>query len=110
MGIRNPFANVTFTLKKHVSKIYLIAFPVLLLAVAELVIFLVISNGKIKMAYSEIAIFMSILAIVAIAGILHLYNKLVNPLRLAKKALNNYVISQEIPQPPDHSGDEAGLL
>ncbi len=97
--------------KRHASKFFLIAFPVILLALTELVIFVMISNGAIRMSYQTVVLLVFILSVVAVLGILYLYNKLVNPLRLAKEALNNYVVSQEIPElPANSSGDEAGIL
>ncbi|MCW3122973.1 MAG: hypothetical protein JWQ38_2465 [Flavipsychrobacter sp.] len=96
--------------KKYSSRGFLIAVPVVLLAVTELIIFLMISAGYIEVSPWVAVLLVLILSGVAIGGIMYLYNKMVNPLRLAKQALNNYVVSQEIPQLPTHTSDEAGLL
>ena len=108
---RDNYKKVKFPVdKKHVSKIFLVAFPVIILATAELFIFFMIGDGRIKVSTGMAFLLVFILTLVAISGMLYLYNKLVHPLRQAKDALNNYISSQEIPQLPDHIGDEAGLL
>jgi len=96
--------------KGNASKFFLIAVPVILHALSELAILIMVSNGVIKLSYRMAFLLVFLLTIVAVAGVLYLYNRLVSPLRLAKQALSNYVVSQEIPQLPTRTGDEASLL
>ena len=96
--------------KKYSSKGFLIAVPVVLLAVTELAIFFVISFGNLEVSIWTAVVIVLILSAIAIVGVLYLYNRMVKPLQLAKDALNNYVVSQEIPEMPAHTGDEASIL
>jgi signal transduction histidine kinase len=96
--------------KKYTSKGFLIAAPVVLLALTELAIFFIISFGHIQVSMWMAVVVVLILSAIAIAGVLYLYNRMVKPLQLAKVALNNYVVTQKIPELPTHTTDEAGLL
>lgn len=96
--------------KIRASKSFMLAFPVILLALAELAIFLLINFGIIKLSVTVTIVLVLVLGVVALCGTLYLYNKLVKPLRLAKQALSNYVVSQEIPEMPANTTDEAGSL
>lgn len=96
--------------KRYAMKFFIVALPMMLLALGELVLFVLASKGRIKVSFEPLIIFILIFLNVTAIAVIYLFNKLVSPLRLAKEALDNYVISREIPELPIGYPDEAGQL
>jgi signal transduction histidine kinase len=91
-------------------KFFIVALPMAVLALGELVLFVLVSKGKIKISFEPLIIIILVFLNITAIAVLYLFDKLVSPLRDAKDALHNYVTSREIPQLPTGYDDEAGQL
>ena len=100
---RNPISE-----KKYALKFFLATLPLISLALAGPCLLILVDRGSINKSIA-VAILL-ILSVFATFITLNLFKKLVAPLRLAKKALNNYVATNEIPALPVDYEDEAGVL
>ena len=100
---RSPIAG-----KKYALKFFLAALPLIFLALAGPFLLILVERGSINKSIA-VAVLL-ILSLTATFITLGLFNKLVAPLRLAKKALNDYVANHEIPVLPMDYEDEAGVL
>ena len=110
MKIYDFLSGIAVTRKKYAIKFFFIAFPVILLAVAELVVFSLMSTGRLKLPLAPVVITGAALVIIFTVLIIYLFNNLVSPLRMAERALVKYIESDEIPQLPVNFEDEAGTV
>jgi len=110
MRIYNFLSKIAPAKKKYAIKFFLIAVPVILFPLGELAIFVLMSQGVITASIGTLVATVLFLTILAAVVMLYLFNQLLIPLNLAKKALNNYITSNEMPQLPMDHKDEAGVL
>jgi signal transduction histidine kinase len=103
-------SDIAFTRNKNFLKFFLIVFPVVLFALADLVIFTMMSRNWINVPERTAIFIVFSLTIIAAVVILYLFDKLIRSLHDARKALNNYIEYRELPHLPVHYTDEAGLL
>jgi signal transduction histidine kinase len=110
MNLYRFFSEIAFARKKHVLKFLLIVFPVVLFALADLVIFVVMTKNWATVPLKTTIIVIFLLTLFSAISILYLFDKLTTSLRLARQALNNDLEFREVPNLPVHNVDEAGLL
>lgn len=110
MRIYNFLSKVAPGKKKYAFKFFLVALPVILFPLAELMVFVMMSKGIIVASLQTVVVSVIALTILSAVVMLYLYNKLLTPLHLARHALNNYVSSNEMPHLPVGYNDEAGIL
>ncbi len=96
--------------KHYAMKFFFVVIPLLLLSVAELVVIFLARNRVIHLPLKPLSIFALISLVVAIFITIYLFNKMVSPLIMAKKALEDYISARVIPQLPTQYKDEAGIL
>jgi len=110
MRVYNFLSRIPPLRKKYALKFFLITLPVIVFPLAELIMFSMISKGLIDMSFSTATAFTIVVILISAIIILYLFNKLISPLLLAKKALNSYISFREVPQLPTEYEDEAGVL
>jgi signal transduction histidine kinase len=110
MKIYHSLSRFIPTRNKYALKFFVVALPMIVIALAELIVFVMISKGKIRISFDSTVIFFLLLINISAVSIIILFDKLVTPLRVAKEALDNYIASREIPELPVVYTDEAGLL
>ena len=96
--------------KHYAMKFFFVVMPLLLLAVAELVVIFLARSRVIHLPLKPLSIFALISLIAASFITIFLFNKMVSPLLMAKKALEDYISARVIPQLPTEYKDEAGIL
>ncbi len=110
MRIYNFLSKNTPAKENYAAKFFLVALPVILFPLVELAIFVMMSKGMITASIGALTATIIFLTVLGAVVMLYLYNELLTPLHMAKKALNNYITSNEMPQLPVDHKDEAGLL
>jgi signal transduction histidine kinase len=110
MKVYRFLSNFAPVRKKYASKFFLVASPLLLLILTEICIIYLAGNRVLTTSLKIIAIILFLLTILAVWGIMKMFNNLVTPLYLAQEALDKYVTTNEIPQLPIEYEDEAGML
>jgi len=91
-------------------KFFFVVMPLLLLAVAELVVIFMARSRMINLPLKPLSILALASLIMATIITLYLFDQLVTPLRLAKQSLEDYLSNREIPGLPVGYKDEAGNL
>jgi signal transduction histidine kinase len=110
MRIYKFLSKVPVAKRKYSLKFFIITLPLIIIPLAELAIFNMVLNGRIKILLPAFFLIAAVVTVLAATGILYLFNKLLSPLLLAQKALNNYIAFREIPHLPEEFEDEAGIL
>ncbi len=96
--------------RKYAFKFFLVSLPLALLALGEIVFVILMDNGAVKI---HLPIFVAVsvtLTLLAIVAAYILFNKLVAPLRLANRSLENYIATRKILELPVNYEDEAGQI
>jgi signal transduction histidine kinase len=109
MSIYSFLSKIVFARKKYGFKFFLIALPSMLLPLAVVTIFMMVNGEALRHTGLIVAIAI-LLSIICGWGMYYLFDKMVEPLRLAKEGLNAYIDKHEIPHLPLHFDDEAGQL
>jgi len=110
MGIYDLLSRNTLARKRYALKFFLVALPLIILALAELILFILMSQSAVKLSLPVIVTLVLFLIVFGAALMLYLFTKLVTPLTLAKYSLDEYLVSHKIPDLPLNYEDEAGEL
>ncbi len=110
MRIYDFLSRIAVARKKYSVKFFLVAIPLFILAAIQLIIFFMSGKDESLQSLQIIEIIVFIATIAFAVWMLFVFNKLVEPLRLANQALENYVESRKIPELPLDYEDEAGDL
>jgi len=110
MKIYNFLSGIAPSRKKYALKFFLVASPLIILCLAELVIFIMINKGGDSPFIAVFAASFVVITILVSIAVLYFFNQLLSPLREGKQALDDYVTSRKIPNLPVDYEDEAGLL
>lgn len=102
-------SSVKFLSKSYAAKFLFIAFLGIHIPLIGLVLYIGFSNPD-SMNTAELLMITLLLTLAATALTLYLLNRLLLPVTLAKKALDNYIQLQEIPDLPMNNADEVGIL
>ncbi|MCD6012662.1 MAG: hypothetical protein K0Q79_2524 [Flavipsychrobacter sp.] len=96
--------------KKYAFKFFLVTIPLAALALGEVVFVILMDNSVVKV---QLPVFVTVslaLAVTAIISSYILFNKLISPLRLANRSLENYIATRKILDLPVNYEDEAGQI
>lgn len=107
MKLYSNLSKISF-LRKYSTKFLAIAFLGIHIPLIGLIIFLIFNKGA--LSPSVILVFTLIFTLTATAITLILLNKLLEPLKLARNALKQYLENQVMPNLPTNYNDEVGEL
>lgn len=108
MHFYKKLSSIGFLRKSYAFKFLFVAFIGIHLPLIGLIFFVL--YGNIGFSSTTILIFTLVMTLIATATTLYVLKKLIKPIELASKALNDYKKDRKIIELPTNFTDEAGLL
>ncbi len=109
MKIYDFLSRIGLVKKSYASKFFLVASPLILIAITELAIIIAISPDM-TMAFRIVVLCLFALTMITIFAMVRSFRRLMDPLALANEALKKYIASKELPDLPVKYEDEAGEI
>jgi signal transduction histidine kinase len=110
MKVYNFLSTIPRARKNYALKFFIITLPLILFPVAELLVFKTVFRNSLNSGFIPVVVTVVIITIILSAAILYFFNRLLSPLLVTNKALNNYISFREIPKLPEDREDEVGVL
>lgn len=108
MKFYEKLSSIGFLKKSYAFKFLFVAFIGIHIPLIGILFFVIYTKND--FTTNSLLVFSLVMTLIATGGTLWVLKKLIHPIELASKALNDYKINRIIPNLPIHFSDEAGLL
>ncbi len=109
MYIYNTLSKIPLIRKRFSSKFLFLAFLGIHVPLVSLIIYMLFDSVY-PVSLIRVSVLILLFTVGSTIATLILLNKLMEPLVVAKKSLDNYLVDGKIPELPTHHTDEVGLL
>ena len=108
MKLYEKLSAISFLKKSYAFKFLFVAFIGIHIPLIGILLFVLFAKGDFSVA--GLLVFSLVMTLIATGVTLWILKKLIQPIELASKALNDYKLNRTITNLPVHFSDEAGLL